>query len=190
MNNLKKIRKEKGISITELANSIGMSQSNLTKIENNQLKPKEDVVIKIAQILNVSKDVLFQTENKVSNCYLLPIINSAELGLQDLSQYPIPAYIFKQNSINTAVYITQDDTMLPTISKSSAVLINRDIKTFGENGVYLVKLSNKMMLRRLQEIENDILIQTDNKLYSNQQTELKNIEIIGKAFHAFNSNTL
>jgi transcriptional regulator with XRE-family HTH domain len=110
MNNLKKIRKEKGISITELANSIGMSQSNLTKIENNQLKPKEDVVIKIAQILNVSKDVLFQTENKVSNCYLLPIINSAELGLQDLSQYSIPAYIFKQNSINTAVYITQDDT--------------------------------------------------------------------------------
>jgi phage repressor protein C with HTH and peptisase S24 domain len=80
--------------------------------------------------------------------------------------------------------------MLPTISKSSAVLINRDIKTFGENGVYLVKLSNKMMLRRLQEIEDDILIQTDNKLYSNQQTELKNIEIIGKAFHTFNSNTL
>jgi transcriptional regulator with XRE-family HTH domain len=190
MNNLKKIRKEIGISITDLAKSIGMSQSNLTKIENNQLKAKDDIIVKIAQTLNVSKDVLFQTENQVSNCYLLPIINSTEIGLQDQSQYPIPAYILKQNNFNTCVYIIQDDTMFPTIHKSAVVLINKEIKAFDKNGIYLVKINNKTFLRRLQEVENGMLVLTDNKLYAPQQTELENIEIIGKAFYVFNSSPL
>ena len=37
MNNIKKIRKSQNMSVTELAKALNMSQSNLTKIENNQL---------------------------------------------------------------------------------------------------------------------------------------------------------
>ena len=188
MNNIKKIRKEKGISITELAKCINMSQSNLTKIENNQLKPKEDIIVKIAQTLNVSKEILFNVENGNNNSNMLPIINSVEIDLPDLSLYPMLKCLYTPSNPNIGVYITQDDSMSPTINKSSIAVIDKETKSFTQNGVYLIKINNKFALRRLQEAENNtVYLLPDNKTYLNQQIGIEDLNIIGRAIHVLNS---
>ena len=63
MNNIKNIRKSQNMSVTELAKALNMSQSNLTKIENNQLELKHDTAQKIADILNVSISALHSSPN-------------------------------------------------------------------------------------------------------------------------------
>lgn len=188
MNNIKKIRKEKGLSVTELAKAINMSQSNLTKIENNQLIPKDEVFSKIADILNVSKEILEDNNKKYDNYNMLPILNSTELGLPDLSLYPLPHYIFNQNPTDLCVYIQQDDSMQPSINKNSVIIINKKQQTFQTNGLYLLKISNTYVLRRLQEIENNqIYLIADNKNYIYQTIEKESLEIVGVATHIFNS---
>ncbi|MBQ2883180.1 MAG: LexA family transcriptional regulator [Alphaproteobacteria bacterium] len=191
MNNIKKIRKEKGLSVTELAKAINMSQSNLTKIENNQLIPKDEVFSKIADILNVSKEILEDNNKKYDNYNMLPILNSTELGLPDLSLYPLPHYIFNQKPADLCVYIQQDDSMQPSINKNSVIIINKKQQTFQTNGLYLLKINNTYVLRRLQEIENNqIYLIADNKNYIYQTIEKESLEIVGVATHIFNFTPL
>jgi DNA-binding XRE family transcriptional regulator len=53
-----RIRKEKGITQTELANLIGVKQSTIGRIETLQVMPKLDTIIKMANILDVKLAVL------------------------------------------------------------------------------------------------------------------------------------
>lgn len=191
MNNIKKIRKEQGISITELAKSIGMSQSNLTKIENNQLPLKDDTLTKIAQKLNVSKEILSTTENTTNNCIMIPIINYADMNLPNLSLFPISTHLFNHNSANLCVFLSNDDGMIPTITNKAAVVINKEKQSFNKNGIYLLKINNKLTLRRLQEAENNTIhIIPDNKLYIYQTAQINDIEIVGQAIFTLNTNQL
>lgn len=57
--NIKKLRQQKGYSITELADLAGISKSYLSYIERNlQKNPSLDVLSKLAGPLNTSIDVL------------------------------------------------------------------------------------------------------------------------------------
>ena len=191
MNNIKKIRKEQGISSTELAKAIGMSQSNLTKIENNQLPLKNDTLSRLAQALNVSKEALASSENITNNCIMLPIINPTELNLPNMSFFPMSTHLLKQNNVNLCVFFANDDSMQPTINNNAIVVVNKEKNTFQKNGIYLLKINNKLSLRRLQEAENNTLyIIPDNKLYINQTSSINSIEIIGQAIYTLNTNQL
>ena len=182
MNNIKAIRKQKGISVTELAQKLGMSQSNLTKIENNQLELKPSIVQKIAEVLNIAPTSI-TTQQIDNNGYInINIINPEELGLPMLSTYPLLATQNKNTSSNSVAYLMPDDTMAPTIRNHTAVIIDTSIKTFTQNGVYLIKDGEITKLRRLQQIDKTtVIIQTDNKGYTPKNNDISNLNIIGKA---------
>lgn len=52
-NNIKRYRKEKGLTQKQLAESIGVVASTITKYENNQLEPNINALIKICNTLNI-----------------------------------------------------------------------------------------------------------------------------------------
>ena len=54
--NIKQLRKEKGWSQTELANKIGSHLSHITRMETGKYNPSVDVLIKLADALEVSLD--------------------------------------------------------------------------------------------------------------------------------------
>lgn len=56
-NNLKQLRKEKGLSLESLAKKAGVSKAHIWTIEKGN-SPKLDTVYKIAQALDVSVDLL------------------------------------------------------------------------------------------------------------------------------------
>ena len=63
---IKQIREMRGIKQVTLAERLNMEPSNLTRIESGYQFPKEENLVKIAQILEVEVGDLFQNNNQVS----------------------------------------------------------------------------------------------------------------------------
>ena len=59
MNNVKNVRKAKGLSQTELAFKVGVSQRYISFIEAGKRKPSLDLACKLAQALETTVDFLF-----------------------------------------------------------------------------------------------------------------------------------
>ena len=61
---LKKVRKEKGVEIKELAMAIGISESLLLKVENGEKQPRFSypVIKRMAEILDVEIDRLIDIQ--------------------------------------------------------------------------------------------------------------------------------
>ena len=83
--NLKNLRKQKGLSQAQLAEIIGMSAKNITKIETGKSFPRAENINKLLKLFNVSENVLFsgsdkfeikQNSNKIE---ALKIINNASI---------------------------------------------------------------------------------------------------------------
>ena len=55
---LKKVRVEKGISQSELAKSIGVHVTNISRYERGENRPTSDVLTKLANSLDVTADYL------------------------------------------------------------------------------------------------------------------------------------
>lgn len=62
---LARIRRERGITQTELADKLGVPQSNISKYERDEFRLHGDLIIKISQILRVSADELLGLGNSI-----------------------------------------------------------------------------------------------------------------------------
>lgn len=61
---LKQLRNEKGLSTYELSEKTGISQSTISKLENNKRRADLYTIEKIANALDVNVKSLFEDENK------------------------------------------------------------------------------------------------------------------------------
>lgn len=57
-NRIKEIRKSKNLSQAELANILGVSSSTIGMYEQDRRKPDKNMLLKLAQVLDVSVDYL------------------------------------------------------------------------------------------------------------------------------------
>lgn len=64
LNRIKFLRSKKNISQYKLAEITGLSQSQISKIENGKRSIKDSELIKIAFALNISAQELFFNDNK------------------------------------------------------------------------------------------------------------------------------
>ena len=71
---IRKIRKEKGISLRELAKDVGVSFVNISYIENGRVETSKEVLRKIANALSYDFDKLLSLTNTVDDD-LTKIIN-------------------------------------------------------------------------------------------------------------------
>jgi len=60
---LKELRKEKGLTQTQLAEELGFTRVNISDWEWKGMEPSFDIVIKIADFFGVSIDYLFGRED-------------------------------------------------------------------------------------------------------------------------------
>lgn len=62
---IRELREEKNLSQTKLAFQIGMTQSTLSKIENEQCVPDAELIVQLAHYFHVSTDyILYQSDNR------------------------------------------------------------------------------------------------------------------------------
>mgnify|MGYP000083507184 CR=1 FL=1 len=90
--NIKKIRESKGMSRKELADKLGITEMSVGRYENNQREPKHDVLIKIAEILEVPVTLLILDDNGM-DIFNKHINKVADHAVNDI--FPLVEYINK-----------------------------------------------------------------------------------------------
>ncbi|WP_252313901.1 helix-turn-helix domain-containing protein [Sinobaca sp. H24] len=64
---VKMLRKEQGLSLTELANQAGVAKSYLSALERDiQTNPSIQFLEKIAKVLNISVDLLIKEQSEIN----------------------------------------------------------------------------------------------------------------------------
>lgn len=93
---IRKIRKDLGMSQTELANKVGLSYAQIGRYETKNAQPQTEILKKIAETLEVSVDFLLngskeeQAKNRLSDTELINQFKAVEqMGDED-------KYIIKQ----------------------------------------------------------------------------------------------
>lgn len=95
--NIRKIRKEKKISINNLARITGISVGYISDLENNNFtNPTIDKLDKIADALGVSKGVLF--EDNIDNSQIQEVVESYNVTKFNTAEDAIK-FILKQQAI-------------------------------------------------------------------------------------------
>lgn len=97
MDRIRKLRKERGLSITKLAEAIGVSYQSLQRYEAGKREPSIQVLIALANFFDVSVDYLVgrESKNKVIKSYQYYVLDDdytlRSLGdLSPISEYSIP----------------------------------------------------------------------------------------------------
>lgn len=58
MNNMRLIRKEKGLTLKMLGNLVGVSESTISQYENKKRQPDQSTLLKLADVLDCTTDYL------------------------------------------------------------------------------------------------------------------------------------
>lgn len=82
MNNLKAARKAKGLTQTEVAQAIGLTQNGYSYWENGKAKIDKDQILKLAALFEVSVDYLLgNTELPASSGVRIPVLGDVAAGI-------------------------------------------------------------------------------------------------------------
>lgn len=82
MNNLKAARKAKGLTQTEVARAIGLTQNGYSYWENGKAKIDKDQLLKLAALYEVSVDYLLgNTETPAPNGSKIPVLGDVAAGI-------------------------------------------------------------------------------------------------------------
>lgn len=171
-NLIARIRKEKGITKTQLANWAGINVGHLTHIEKNTRRPSHIALKNIATALGVTAQPLFYTYDKelddkqkesnyINHIYYnkIPAISNIDFYIDCPANFSNASFAYK----------ISDNSMEPIIPEGSYAFVevnglvkNREIGLF--------KLNDKFLVRKLIYKKNQFILSSNN-------IEIKDIKI-------------
>lgn len=178
-----KVRKEKGMTKTELARLTDINIGHLTHIEKGERNPSHKALKNICKALDIPYQQLMYTydkqisEEQESYGAINHISYNKVLAVNKLEDFiNCPA---SMPSASIAVKVN-DNSMEPTLSKNSfafvefnSLLNNKEIGLFSING--------KVLIRRLMVKKTKMLLRADNKSVEDiDVTKSNDFYIIGK----------
>ena len=181
------IRKEKGITKTQLAQITGINIGHLTHIEKGERNPSHKALYSICEALDVPYEELLHTYDKTLSIeqerynYLKYISYNKVPVFSNLNDYVIcPS---KYTNASFAIKVP-DNSMEPILNKDSIVFV--EIAGLLENKDYgLFNVDNKFLIRKLLYRKNGFVLRAENKELEIEDIlvpDLENFEIIGKIY--------
>ncbi len=178
-----KIRKEKGLTKTELAKRTGINIGHLTHIEKGERNPSQSALKNICKALNTPYQPLFYTYGKTINeeqetyGYINYIPYNKIIAIDDLNNLidcPDSA-----PSASIAIKIN-DDSMEKTLIKNSYAFVEFNT-LLDNNEIGLFFLNNKFIIRRFFSSKGKISLKADNNDYKDIKVNEKDtFYIVGK----------
>ena len=185
---IKALRTSLGLTQTQLAEKVGITQRQIAKYEADESSPREIVLNKLSIALGVSKDYLLHGINENQEKGQLPILSRAEL-LHYRQLYLSPssyAEIILPNNPNAFGFRYHGDSLEPYYEEGELLIIdpNRIFVKYktGKYSLYLVRFNEAIKVCHIDIGENNnIAIWTPNRIYPPivLDKELINFEILG-----------
>ena len=184
-NLIARIRKEKGITKTHLANSTGINVGHLTHIEKNTRRPSHSALKNIATALGVPAQPLFYTYDKeidekqknsnyINNIYYnkIPAVSNIDFYIDCPANYSNASFAYKM----------PDNSMEPSILEGSYAFVevnglvrNREIGLF--------KLNDKFIIRKLLYKKDKFVLTANNSNFNDIKiSNSDDFKIIGKIY--------
>ena len=181
------IRKEKGVTKTELSQITGINIGHLTHIEKGERNPSHKALYSICEALDIPFEVLLHTYDKElsdeQNKYnYLKFISYNKVpvfsNLDDFTTCPA-----KYSNASFAFRVP-DNSMEPVFFRGTKVFV--EIAGLLENKDYgLFKADNKFLIRKLLYRKGGLVLRAENKELEIEDIlvpDLKEFEIIGKIY--------
>ena len=86
---IKALRLKRGLSQTELAQSVGVTPSTISQVESNLIYPSLPALFKMAEILGVEGSSFFSDQGKEKNRVSLPLREATDLRLTGMPEFSI-----------------------------------------------------------------------------------------------------
>lgn len=190
MNNLKAARKAKGLTQTEVAQAIGLTQNGYSYWENGKAKIDKDQILKLAALFEVSVDYLLgNTEVPVSSGVRIPVLGDVAAGI------PIEAItdIVDYEEIDAALARTGEffglrikgASMEPRMREGDVVIVRQqDTAETGDTVVVLVN-GDTASVKKIKYGQDGITLLPTNPaydpmFYSAAEVESLPVRVIGR----------
>lgn len=166
-NMISRIRKEKGITKTELANQTGINIGHLTHIEKGERNPSHKALKNICKALDVPYQQLMYTYDKTINeeQESYNVIDHISYN-KVLAVDSISGFIDCPSSIpSSAIAIKlQDNSMEPSFAKGAYVFVEFNSPLENKN-IGIFSFNNQVLVRRFITKKGNIVLRADNKEY-------------------------
>lgn len=172
MNNLKKLRTERKLTVRELSELLNISYSTISKIENGSTDFNNEYIRLFTSFFNVSADYLLGLPSEaipMSSGVFKPvkILGSVYAGYPTESKEEHLGYLMaKVDDAEGYFYLeVKGDSMSPTFEHGDYVLVKNE-KNYNNNDIVVAGLNGfEATVKRYRKIGDDCFLFADNKEY-------------------------
>lgn len=203
-----KLRTEKGMTLEELGNIVGVGKSTVRKWENGMIaNMRRDKILKVSEALGVSPAYLMGWEEQTDETIIsldnvfpielkkFPMLGEIACGIPKYTNEDRESYVMAGTDIKADFCLTaRGDSMINArIHDGDIVFVRRqDMVDNGEIAAVVVNNDSEATLKRLYYYreKNLLILKPENPAYEDmiyQGEELNEIHILGKAI-AFQSD--
>ena len=184
-NLISKIRKEKGITKTELSKQTDINIGHLTHIEKGERNPSHKALKSICYALNIPyQELLYTYDQELSDeqleyKYIDHIPYNQVPAVSKIDEYITCPYDFSNASF---AYKVPDDSMAPLIKEGSYAFV--EINGLIDNrAIGLFKLNGEYLIRRLMYKNGKFILRADKKDSKDISVNSKDdFQIIGRVY--------
>lgn len=181
MNKLKLIRKSKGLTQTEVAKYIGISQNNYSYWENGKVKIDNETLIKLAEYFNVTVDYILgrepsEADKKITSIggftvpdkYAIPVVGQVVAGKPVDSPEYIEGYVYieQKNAQDYFALRVSGDSMIGAGIMPGCLLIVHKQNTADNGDIIVASIDGESTVKRYKENNGAIFLMPENSLYS------------------------
>lgn len=179
---IKKRRKELGLTLKQVAEKLGVSESLISRYESNDVKNMGiDKIIPLAKVLDTTPAFLMGWETKkekeninidtVNTDYIMiPLYESISAGYgASNSEFieMIPVFGLKKNGTTYFAVKVEGDSMEPKIPNGSTIIIKKDIQI--ENGeIGAFNLNDENFVKQKKVVKDRLILHSFNLAYDDK----------------------
>lgn len=200
MNNIKTLREQHKESAAELGAAIGKSQPTISNWENNKKLKYEDAML-IAKHYNVSVDMVLGKKNydpleeDMVSIDVLDAVACCGTGVSNFETNIIGKHLMTRPALNQLTTSSAHnikimrvigESMKPTINPDDNVWIDVSYKTPSSDGLYLIRVGDDLMVKRIQinPFNNSIDVTSDNPKYKSfSLSNYHDVAVLGKVIY-------
>lgn len=207
---IKKLRKEKGLTLKQLGELLNLGESTMSMYESGNRSPDYDTLAKLAKIFNCSTDYLLGQSDYKNYCdysseitevspkhfVKIPIIGVIRAGDPILAIENIIGYEYAdKKDLNEEDYFylkVKGDSMNKSRIEDGDLVLVRSQNDVDDGDIAVVVVNgNEATLKRVYRSNGTLILQPDStnpihkpQIYNNQNSLSTDIKIIGKVINA------
>lgn len=206
MNNLRKLRKERGIGQVEMAKLLGIGQSSYSRYESGLVNIPTDILTKIADFYEISTDkilgrdedqldafgkrIKIEPELVAEDEYLIPVVASLRCGFGRAGEAifkerkPVPVSYIKRWGKGIVYYESVGESMSPTITPGD-LLITVPGSAWEDGWIVVADVNDSDTIKRIyRSYDNGIDLIPDNSKYkpmhlTPEELKIYNVAVLG-----------